>query len=710
LSFDRARSPFFGESNHPDLRLVTTAATNFKSSHPYLLFHRRAIHEIRKRAIGHSALMRRLDNSLSEELSTAPQEELRTATKRRSRRLIQISFLAMISNDRKQAEALHAARTTLSSFAGQATWKPRPVITSFLDCAEIAVAVALAYDWLYDQLSEQERAVIEAALLRNVLEPALAAYDDRFALWPKRRDNCTLVSNSGILIASLAVLHRYRESATRLLSKSLASSWRILDALSPDGAWPEGLSYWSLAIRYASLMVAALESTFDQSFGLASRPGFAQTGDFPLHAVGPSGVAFNFGDSDPRFDVSSLAWFAHRYKRPVDAQLIADYDGWYLPFTVIWGRRVKASPTPGPPPTGKVFYSGDLACFRNTWSTDSASRPVYVAIKGGNVSRSVTGRQASPDQVVLHAQADAGSFIVDGARHRWVIDLGPDDYDLPGYFDHGDDLRSGPRWQYYRTQAAGHNTLTIDGSYQIPNARAPIIGECVAGQRKWVVFDLSAAYGKRAGAVRRGAALIGRQVVIQDEITAEVSGDIIWAMHTTAEPVSVVGSVARFRLGEDRFVVRILEPRSAYFEICFPPEPRAFLIADARQLHGRSSADAEPVWVSELPRRIDSEGERAAGALIRRLQIAWPKGARRLAVALFPDCDDDDLPLPVAPLSDWLAQHPERLARYRRPVVVRAEPDGRGRRQAMTGAAFERPAGRRGLLGDASEAGARAAI
>ena len=74
----------------------------------------------------------------------------------------------------------------------------------------------------------------------------------------------------------------------------------------------------TLAMRYAGLMVAAVESTLGDSFGLAEQPGFAQTGDFALHAVGPFGAAFNFGDSERGFDVSPLAWLAHRFQRPVD--------------------------------------------------------------------------------------------------------------------------------------------------------------------------------------------------------------------------------------------------------------------------------------------------------------------------------------------------------------------------------------------------------
>ncbi len=658
-----ARSVRSGEASGPDLRLIDNAVEAFELHHPYLLFDRAAIARIRQRANSNPELLARLKTSLSEESPDEGERELRTGIKRRSRRLIQAAYLAIISDGVVRVEALRAARSRLSEFATATTWKARPVITSFLDCAEIAVAVALAYDWLYQDLSGEERAAIEGGLCRHVLEPARAAYEDRFVLWPKRRDNCTLVSNSGILICALAVLERHPEAAGQLIRKSLASSWTIFDLLAPDGAWPEGLSYWSLAMRYAGLMVAALESTFGQSFGLADRPGFGLTGDFALHAAGPFGAAFNFGDSEPRFDLAPLAWFAHRFKRPTDARLIDCYQGWYLPFITIWPDRPKPNPRTLKPPTGKIFHSANLACFRNTWSTDPTARPVFIAIKGGNAFGAGAAASAGPEDTILHSQADAGSFIVDGARHRWIIDLGSDDYDLPGYFDHGADGISGPRWRYYRTQSAGHNTLVINGRSQIPNARATIIGSSADARCKWAVFDLSATYGKPAGSIRRGAALIGRQVVIEDEIGPDIAGAIVWSVHTSAEPVWVAGSVAQFRQGDDRFVARILEPATARFEIGFPPEPRSFPIADVRQLHGQSIRAGESPIVFELPRRADHPGQRAGGALIRRLQIVWPAGVRRLGVALLPDCDDDDLALPVAPLDDWLARRPVRLAR-----------------------------------------------
>ncbi len=667
MPFDNARSRRLETQDGPDFAGAAVAVGQFIGRHPYLLFRRSALPGIRRLGAANPDFEARTIRTLAQiaaEQSAAPPPQHepadpRAALKRRARRLIDTAFIALTAGGAAADLALAASRAALAGFAAAATWKERVVLRSFLDCAEIAVAVALAYDWLYDRLTPPERRAIEDAILHHVLEPAQAAYADPALMWPKRRDNCALVSNSGITIAALAVMRRHRALSASLVRSGLASAWNVLAALAPDGAWREGLSYWSLAMRYAGLMVAALEGALGDSFGLAERPGFAQSGDFALHAVGPFGAAFNFADSEHHFDVAPLVWLAHRFRRGIDGWLLGRPEGWHLAFAAIWPAPEQASPLALGLPTGKVFHSADLACFRNTWSGAPAARPVYLAIKGGNSPGWAGGGATAAEDITLHAQADAGSFVLDGARHRWIVDLGPDDYDLPGYFDHGDDHRPGLRWRYYRNRSAGHNTLTIGGRDQVPDAPATIIGSCVDGDSKWVVFDLSAAYGKPVGAVRRGAALIGRQVVIQDEVDPLSCGDIAWAIHTSAEPVSLAGNFARFRLGCDTLVARILEPADARFELALPPPPGSFARGPAHQLHGPPSGAG--TLVSELARREEGAGQRAAGAPIRRLEVTWPAGTRRLTVLLSPDCDSEDLALPVAPLDHWLARRPIRL-------------------------------------------------
>ncbi len=135
-------------------------------------------------------------------------------------------------------------------------------------------------------------------------------------------------------------------------------------------------------------------------------------------------------------------------------------------------------------------------------------------------------------------------------------------------------------------------------------------------------------------------------------------------MHTSAEPVCVAGTTASFSRGDDRLVVRILEPAAARFKLTSPPAPRRFVVADPRLLHGRRhTGRGSSVRVREMERRDNDEERRGAGAPVRRLQIVLPAGVRRLTVSLLPDCDEaDDAVLPVAPLDYWLARRPLSLA------------------------------------------------
>src|SRR5215472_17862963 len=234
LPFDNARVLWFDDASGPRLDLVKTAAARFGSNHPYLLFGKFATSWIRDRANSHQKLVARLKASLDAAGTVSQKSELRSRIKRQGRHLIHTAFLAVISDGETKVGALGATRAALAGLAAEASWKARPVIKSFLDCAEIAVAVSLAYDWLYDKLPDQERQMVEKALLHHVLEPALAAYQDQSLLWPKRRDNCAVVSNSGILVASLAVLDRCQDLSTKLIKKSIESSRNSFKAFAPD--------------------------------------------------------------------------------------------------------------------------------------------------------------------------------------------------------------------------------------------------------------------------------------------------------------------------------------------------------------------------------------------------------------------------------------------------------------------------------------------
>jgi len=147
---------------------------------------------------------------------------------------------------------------------------------------------------------------------------------------------------------------------------------------------------------------------------------------------------------------------------------------------------------------------------------------------------------------------------------RWAVDLGADNYNLPGYF-------GGLRWTYYRLRAEGHNTLLIAPGRepdQDPRAAAPIVRFESQPSRAFAIADLTAAYKNHAQSALRGIALLDRkQVLVQDEIKTPKPADIWWFLHTRAKVE--LGGDASATLAQDgaRLWAKILSPAGAKFTV-----------------------------------------------------------------------------------------------------------------------------------------------
>jgi hypothetical protein len=185
------------------------------------------------------------------------------------------------------------------------------------------------------------------------------------------------------------------------------------------------------------------------------------------------------------------------------------------------------------------------AFFRSGWDEGA----VYVGFKGG-------------DSGASHSQLDLGTFVLDALGRRWALDLGGDDYDLPGYFDFQQQ-----RWSYYRNRTEGQNTLVLDGANQRPRAKGPLIAFDSTPERAFAVADLTAAYAGEARRVWRGVALLGRRdVLVEDEAELAHRGEVAWQMHTRAA-VELRGDRALLRLEDQVLEARVLAPRGARFEV-----------------------------------------------------------------------------------------------------------------------------------------------
>ncbi len=432
---------------------------------------------------------------------------------------------------------LERAVRELEAAAAFPDWNP----SHFLDTAEMTHAFAIGYDWLYHGLGDDQRAMIREAIVEKGLKPGIAAYEGaRYGWWRNAHHNWNQVCNGGLMLGALAIAEDEPELAEQIMRHALASLPRAMRSFAPDGGWNEGPGYWEYTIRYTVPLIATLQSALGNEFGLADFEGFDQTGSFRLHFVGPTRLPFNFADAGEGRSGGSpmMYWLGRRFDQPQ----------WYNaggggPLGLFWYQPVTVS-LDDAEPLDRYYRGIDVVFMRSGWDSQAS----FVGFKGG-------------DNKANHSHLDLGTFVFDAIGERWVMELGPDDYNLPAYFGRN-------RWTYYRLQTQGQNTLLLDEKDQDPAAKAPIVA-FAAGDQPRTVADLTAGYAP-AGAtcVWRGIALVDgrRSLLVQDEVQTAEPVTYRWQVHTRAE-IELDGAQATLRRNGKTLTARILSPEGARFAI-----------------------------------------------------------------------------------------------------------------------------------------------
>jgi len=490
-------------------------------------------------------------------------------------------------------------------------WNPR----HFLDTGEMTHAFAIAYDWLYDVWSAEQRRIIREAILQKGLEPGLKSYrgEWNYGWWVKSPYNWNQVCNGGLTLGALAIADEAETVATEVLQGALRSLPLAMASYAPDGAWVEGPGYWNYATAYTVVMLAGLQTALGSDFGLSRSPGFDKAALFPIYMTAPSGRAFNFADcsespigghSTPHF-----FWLARRFRRPEYA--------WFglqqarpVALHLLWGHVSAKSPEQAKLPLCAHFRGVEVVAMRTSWSDP---RAIYVGFKAGATS-------------APHGNLDIGSFILEALGQRWAIDLGADNYNLPEYFGR-------LRWTYYRMRAEGHNTLVINPSQepdQTPGAMTHITRFSGKGDSPFAIADLTGAYQPAARHICRGIQILrNKAVLVQDEIELHQPGTLYWFVHTRADvAVSPDGSSAELRQAGETLRVRLLQPGNARLGVM----------------------NAEPLPESPHPERQAENKD--VRKLFVRMEVRRPVRLRVLMEPLWNETFRSDVP-EETPLSEW---------------------------------------------------------
>ena len=136
---------------------------------------------------------------------------------------------------------LDAANEALLWVCNYPDWDP----PHYLDTAEMATAVAIAYDWLYDALPTSTKDLVKKCLYERAIVRVLREYEKgSLGSWAKRETNWNVVCNTGMVLAALGIAEDYPKEAAVILDNAAKYMPNCLKHFAPDGVCYEGPAYW----------------------------------------------------------------------------------------------------------------------------------------------------------------------------------------------------------------------------------------------------------------------------------------------------------------------------------------------------------------------------------------------------------------------------------------------------------------------------------
>lgn len=473
----------------------------------------------------HEAVIGWAEAALSQEPVTRQKEGKRLlAVSRESlKRVFSLSYAYRMTGDSRYAERAEKEMLACCAFSD---WNPE----HFLDVGEMALSMAIGYDWLYDVLSETTRGTVREAIVSKAFGPLESG---SLAWFYEDTSNWNSVCNAGITAAALSIYEADPELCGSVIEASLASNGKALSVYAPDGGYPEGAMYWGYGSGFEIMLIDALESACGTDFGLADYPGFLQSGRFVQAMQTPAGGCFNYCDASYAAGCHPmLFWIAGRTDDPTllytetDAILsgLPFGDDRILPFAIV--SASKAALDEISVPDWHCWFSRGMTPVFTCRSGWDSPDDTYFGIKGGTPSSS-------------HAHMDGGSFIYEKYGVRWALDLGMQNYyslEKTG-MDIWDRSQDGDRWKVFRYRNMSHNTVSVRDSLHRVSGRAEIVDTFSSSSRKGAVLELTSLMPQFRKVTRTAILDDMDDLHIKDVFeTGESSVTVAWVMNTEAEP------------------------------------------------------------------------------------------------------------------------------------------------------------------------------
>jgi oligo-alginate lyase len=422
-----------------------------------------------------------------------------------------------------------------------------------LDTAEMQTAVAIGYDWLYGDLSPEDRKTLETALLEKGLKETF-----RSKSLQRTKNNWNQVCMGGMVLSAIALMDIEPELCKMALDEARAPIQVGLKSSYPaDGAYAEGGGYWQYGTEYAILIVEALRSAGLPDAGIVSHPGFLESGYYVAQVYGTSGLLFNYGDNgeSPLGANMAGAWMARETRstqlrnffRPPFLEMSGKRQGRLHALTAFWLPGTADAKADTLPPHFLGAGHSPVALQRTGYGKDD----LFLGIKAGKAD-------------VPHGHMDAGSFVIDWRGERWATDLGSQNYH--SLEEKGIALfemtQGSRRWKVFRLNNFTHNTLTYNGRLHDIDGAAKIVSSKGEPEHE-TLLDMAAPLGLPVGATAtRRFKMVDESVAVTDTLEGLKPGDkITWHVITRAKATQRKDGF-ELSLGGKRMMLDLSSPQS----------------------------------------------------------------------------------------------------------------------------------------------------
>ncbi|WP_062762917.1 DUF4962 domain-containing protein [Falsirhodobacter sp. alg1] len=414
----------------------------------------------------------------------------------------------------------------------------------------VNLALAWGYDWLYDQLDEDERTLVRTALLERTRQTAdhLMRHAS-IHLFPF--DSHAVRAVSAVLIPACIALLDDEPEAEDWLNYAVEFLFTVYSPWGDhDGGWAEGPHYWMTGMAY--LIDAANLLRGWSGIDLYQRPFFQKTGDFPLYTKAPDTRRATFGDDSTMGDLPAIK-VGYNLRQYAGVTGNGAYQ-WY------YDEILRTNPG-----TEMAFYNWGWWDFRFDEMLYRTDFPIVEAVPPADEDAlrwfkgigwvAIQHRMQAPDEHVQfvfksspygsisHSHGDQNAFCLSAFGEDLAIQSGH-------YVAFNSTMH-----QNWRRQTLSKNAILIDGKGQYAGKDKAIAMQSTGkvniaedrGDHIFLQGDATEAYRTLSPEVRsvvRDVYFVNREYfVIVDAIDADTPVSIDWRLHANAP----------FNLGDSSF-------------------------------------------------------------------------------------------------------------------------------------------------------------